>query len=350
VSSVWLIVWVLIGIGVAILGVLATIVVNSMIQARRLRYKPLESEAHRSVVAALVGGAPEADLAIHALKALPERSTVGLILDLAPSVSGSSRSVLVGLGEGLGLVRQARRGLGSRRWPTRLYSARVLTAFAIEDDRTLEMLSDKSAEVRSQAAAWCVVNPTPEAIRTLISKLDDPDGLCRFAVQDSLVRIGLPAVEPMLRAFESSSPEVTDRLLEIAAASGDPRFFGRAIRLTESDDPESRAIAASVLARIGDPNAGTTLEPMLGDTSDRVVVSALSALASIGHWSAAPAVAHLLDHPAWEVRNQAGLTLLALGAPGEIFLLTASTGDGQAAEMASRILALRSLTTEMEPA
>ena len=354
-STVWLIGIVLIGIGVAILGVLGTILTNGMIQARRVRYEPLVAEAQRAVVAALIGGDSEVAVALEALKALPARFTVGLILDLAPSVSGSSQSVLVGLGEGLGLVRRAKRGIASIRWPTRLYSARVLTAFAIEDDRMVLMLSDRSGEVRAQAAAWCVVKPTPDAIQTLVSKLGDPDGLCRFAVQDSLVRIGLPAIEPMVRELGTASGEIVDRILEIAAASGDTRFFAPSLELTRSDSPETRSRAASVLARVGDPSAGPTLESMLSDTSDLVVLSALSALASTSYWSACPAVAHLLDHPSWEVRNQAGLTLLALGAPGEIFLLTASSGGGIAAEMASRILQLRSFEshsfkTEMEMA
>jgi HEAT repeat protein len=341
-STVWLIVIVLIVIGVAIAGVLGTILTNGMIQARRLRYEPLVSEAHRAVVAALIGGEREAAVALEALKALPSSMTLALILDLAPSVSGSSQSALIGLGEGLGLVRRAKRGLASIRWPTRLYSARVLTAFAIEDSRMVLMLSDRSAEVRAQAAAWCVVKPTPEAIETLVNKLNDPDGLCRFAVQDSLVRIGLPAIEPMVRRLDTAPPEIVDRLLEIAAASGDARFFSRSLNLTRSESPGTRARAASVLARIGDPSAGATLESMLFDTSDRVILASLSALASISYWSACPAVAHLLDHPSWEVRNQAGLTLVALGAPGEIFLLTASSGAGLAAEMAERILQLRS--------
>jgi HEAT repeats len=349
-STVWLIGLVLIGIGVAIAGVLGTILANGLIQARRTRYEPLVTEAHGAVVAALVGGDAEEAAALEALKALPEGLTVKLILDLAPSVSGSSQSVLVGLGEGLGLVKSAKRGLRSFRWPTRLYSARVLTAFRIEDDRMVGMLSDRSPEVRAQAAAWCVVNATPAAIDVLISRLDDPDGLCRFAVQDSLVRIGLAAIDPMVHQLQSASGEVVHRLLEIAAASGDARFFASAVVLTQDENPETRARAASVLARIGDPAAGPTLEAMLSDPSDRVVVAALSALASISYWSSAPAVAHLLAHRTWEVRNQAGLTLLALGAPGEIFLLTTAAGEGLAAEMASRILQLRSFETEMETA
>jgi HEAT repeat protein len=189
-----------------------------------------------------------------------------------------------------------------------------------------------------------VVAPNPESIERLIGLLNDPDGLCRFAAQDALIRIGLPASEALIGALDTDDEEVIGRVLEIAAAMGDARFYRPATALTSDPSPTTRALAVAVLARTADPNAGPALVALLDDQSEDVVLAAATGIATLAFWPGATNVEPLLGHPSWELRKQAGLTLLALGAPGAILLRTTAPGDGLAAEMAVQALQLRSIS------
>ena len=57
-------------------------------------------------------------------------------------------------------------------------------------------------------------------------------------------------------------------------ASGDERFYSQALTLSTDASPATRALAASVLACVGNPSAGGDLVALLGDPSDDVVLAA----------------------------------------------------------------------------
>jgi HEAT repeat protein len=349
-SAVGLVVLMLVIIGSAIAAVLIAVVANGLIQARRTHPEPLLRDARHAIVVALSGDPSEAASAFATLNRFSRQCIVDILIELAPSVTGGSRVILISLGENIGLLKTARNGLRSRRWATRLYSARILTAFGVESESVRALLRDRSPEVRAQAAAWVVVNPDPECIKGLIDTLADRDGLCRFAAQDALIRIGLPGVEPLIEALELASVEVADRILTVAGAMGDERFYSSAVRFTHDLFPRTRALAAAVLARIGDPNAGPILVALLDDEADDVVLAAAAGIATLSYWPGAAPVEPLLGHPSWELRKQAALTLLSLGAPGTILLSATAPGAGPAADMACQALELQSLTIHEEAA
>jgi HEAT repeat protein len=349
-SAVGLVVIMLIVFGSAIAAVLVTIVLNGFIQARRTHPEPLIHAARHAIIVALSGDTSEAGEAFASLNRFSRQCIASVLIELAPSVTGASRSVLISLGESLGVLERARAGVCSRRWSTRLYSARILTAFGVESALVCTLLTDRSPEVRAQAAAWAVVKPEPESIAGLIDLLDDRDGLCRFAAQDALIRIGRPAVDSLIKALGQASEEVAVRILTIAGATGDERFYPSAIADIHAAIPRTRALAAAVLARIGDPNAGPLLIALLDDESEDVVLAAAAGLATLSYWPSAVQIEPLLGHSSWEVRKQAALTLLALGAAGTILLSATAPGDGPAAEMASQALQLRCLSIQEDAA
>jgi HEAT repeat protein len=180
----------------------------------------------------------------------------------------------------------------------------------------------------------------------LIGLLGDADGLCRFAAQDALIRVGLPAVEALNAALIDADEIVSQRLLTTAAAIGDERFARSAGELTAAQLPTTRALACAVLARIGDPGAGPMIVPLLADPETEVRLAAAAALARLSYWTAAPDVEPLLRDASWEVRKQASEALLAFGASGLILLRATALGEGLGAEMAVHALQLRSLTLE----
>jgi HEAT repeat protein len=349
-SAVELVTLLLIVIGSAIAVVLGTVVASGIIQARRTHPEALLRDARQAIIAALSGDPSGSEHAFAPLNRFSKQCIVSVLLELAPSVSGESRSVLISLGERLGVLPRARAGLQSHRWALRLYSARVLTAFGVESDVVCSLLSDRSPEVRAQAAAWSVVKPSPSAVSSLIHLLDDDNGLCRFAAQDALIRIGLPGVQALIDALTAANEEVAARILTIAGAMGDERFYASAVAFTVDPAPRTRALAAAVLARIGDPTAGPLLIALLDDEADEVVAAAAAALATLSYWPGAARVEPLLTHTSWDLREQGALTLLALGAPGTILLSATASGNGPAAEMASQALQLRSLSIQEEAA
>jgi HEAT repeat protein len=351
VSTMNLVVVLLVIIGSAIAAVLLTVWISSLVQAHRVRMEPKLDDARRVIVAALSGEPIQTNDAFATLSRLSERSIVGAMLELAPSVSGSSRSVLAAFGGRIGAIDRARTGVHSWRWSTRLYSARVLTAFGVESAPAMYAhLTDRAPEIRAQAAAWCVSVPTPGGIEHLIRLLADPDGQCRFAAQDALIRIGLPATESLITALDDADSETIDRILEIASATGDARYCTKAYALVADPFNVHRALAVAALAGSGDRRAGPTLVALLDESSNEVVLAATRGLAKLAFWSGAAAVEPLLSHPSWQIRRQAAVTLLALGAPGTILLQANAQGDGPAAEMALHSLELHSLSTQEEAA
>jgi plasmid stability protein len=346
-----LVVVLLVTIGSAIVAVLLTVWISSLVQAHRVRMEPTLDEARQVIVAALSGEMLQSNDALATLSRFSERYIVGVMLELAPSVAGSSRSVLAAFGGQIGAIDRARTGVHSRRWSTRLYSARVLTAFGVESTPAMyALLADRAPEVRAQAAAWCVAVPSPGGTERLIRLLADPDGQCRFAAQDALIRIGLPATEALVRALDVADDDTIDRILEIASASGDARYCSKAYALLADPFNVHRAMAVAALAGSGDRSAGPTLVALLDDPSDEVVLAAAAGLAKLAFWSEAAALEPLLSHPSWEIRRQAATTLLAFGAPGTILLQANAPGVGPAADIALHSLQLRSLTTQEEVA
>jgi HEAT repeat protein len=287
---------------------------------------------------------------VRALDSLSAREIGSIVLALAPSVNGESRSILASIAERSGLLGKARDGVHSRRWSTRLSSARLLTAVGSGSDDALVLLRDPVPAVRAQAAAWVAARPSPPAIESVIALLRDSDGLCRFAAQDVLLRIGLPAVEALLGVLDNAEGDLAERSLAVAAALGDERFAAAAMTHTSSESPRLRAAAAAVLAGIGDPAAGPTLGMMLADPEAEVRRAAAAGIAEMAFWPAAAKVEALLDDPIWEVRKQAAVALLALGAPGLLLLRSTAAGESPSAHMAGQALELHSLALRTDAA
>ena len=349
-TAVDLVILALIVIGSMIALVLLVIIANGLIESHRARLEPSLGDVRAAIITAVSGKESPAYEIVGRARGFSKRYIVDVMLDIAPSVNGTSKAILVSLAEEIGIVSRARKGVRSRRWSTRLYSARVLTAFAVDNEDCYLLFSDKSAEVRAQAAAWAVACTNLWTIALLVALLDDDDGLCSFAAQDAFIRIGFRGTDALMHALTTADEQVTRRILEIAVATGDDRFYPQALALSGDPSPQTRALAASVLACAGNPSAGGDLVALLGDPSDEVVLAAAAGLQKLSYWPGAASVEPLLDHEWWELRKQAGLTLLALGAPGEILLRVNSPGDGPAAEMAMQALELRSVTTGREAA
>lgn len=329
-------------LAVLFVGALAFIVAHGVWLLLRRRWRAARLAEGRAVMAGVATAPALEPEAVRRLRALPPTIQSQLLVELTRNLGGSVRERVGVLARELGLLDHARGLTRSRWWWRRLRGLRLLTAFGGDEaEAVLPRFHDRNPAVRAQAAEWAGDHPSPAAVRALLRMLADPATLCRFAVQDSILRVGLPAAEPLAEQLSAYSGHAAAAALEVAAALAQPSFAEPALRLCGDPDPEVRARAAAVVGAVQAPGCAEVLAGLLADPDAGVRAQAAAALGRIGHWPAAPAVGRLLRDPAFPVRRAAGLALRGLGAPG-MLLLGRYRGDGDpfAADMARQVLDL----------
>nr|MBA2348214.1 HEAT repeat domain-containing protein [Solirubrobacterales bacterium] len=248
-----------------------------------------------------------------------------------------------------GLISRAERWCTSRRWWRRLRGVRLLGLLGRGDDVVPRLLHDANPDVRAEAAAWAAGSRSPAVVERLLELLEDPETLCRFAVKDSLLRLGEPVVDPLARRLPILEGVALREALTIAAALAEPRLRDPALALLGHRDPAVRALASDVVGRIGGVAAAERVAELLSDPDPAPRAAAARALGHLGHWRTAAQLTPLLRDPAWDVRRAAGVALRGLGAPGTLLLRRAlADADPFAADMARQLLELPPAVTSEE--
>lgn len=282
----------------------------------------------------------QADLEdVGALARLSPHQQIAVFSELSASLRGKNQQQLGVLATGAGLPDLAERWCASPRWFKRLRGARVYTLLGGGETAMAHLFDDPRPEVRAQAAQWAAEHPSPEVIDRLLTMLTDPHSLCRFTVQDSLLRIGSPAVPGLLRHFCDPSAVPSEEALKIATGIADGRFLRPALTLCRRPDPRLRAQAATLAASIGGAQVTDVLTGLLGDGDPDVRAAAANGLGKLAHWPAAGALSACLRDRSWDVRRGAALALGRCGAPGVLLLRRALLDDDRfARDMARQVL------------
>lgn len=321
---------------------IAALLGSAAVAAARDRRNATRLAPARAALSRVLGGAHAdagADAAARELRSLPMRLRGVAVTELAASLGGADRRALGALGAAAGLARLAARSCRSPFWWKRLRGVRIYTAIGAGADVVPRMFHDRSWRVRDEAIEWAAVSPSPEVITALVAMLGTPELGGRFALRDTLLRLGAPVVPALERQLAASSGVAAVPALEVAAGLPDARFATAAIRLCEDAHPATRARAALLLGSVGGDDAVREVARRLDDAEPEVRASALRALAQLGHWPAAPAAARLLRDRSWAVRREAGLALRAFGSPGRLLLRRAlDDADRFAADMARQVL------------
>jgi hypothetical protein len=331
----------LVALGSVLTLMVATLLVHAVLLTQsNLRNRHLLAMG-RGSLSVLVDGSGEGEMALQRLATLPRRLQIRLLAEVALPLTGAHRERLTETYRRLGMVDWAVRRCRSRFWWRRLQAVRVLTLLRTGGESVRPLVQDPHPLVRAQAIEWWATAPEPEIVATLVEHLGDASRLCRFTVQDTLLRMG-PLVAPaLLRGLEGGAAPGTANALRVAAGLADPRFLEPALRHSASTDARVRARAATLLGAVGGAAAVERLMQLLRDPEPRARVAAATALGEMEHWPGAHAVAPLLRDPAWEVRRAAGLSLRAMGSPGELFLRRIRTDpDPDIAGMAKQVLDL----------
>ena len=282
------------------------------------------------------------------LRALTRGQQIRLFSQIIPNLKGSRRNALTRLAGDIGLTDWAESLCKSRLWWRRLRGIRLLTLLGGGEDVVPGFLKDLHPAVRCQAVEWATDHPTTPVIATLLKMLHNQRDPARFSIQDSLLRMGYPATEPLREALISATGSNLVGVLEVAIGLASPQFLAPALGLCSNQEPIVRTLAAKLLGGLGGGEAAEVLTVLLSDQDPQVRQAAAAALGNLGHWPAATAVAGLLRDPVWAVRREAGLALGSFGAPGHL-ILRRSLGDewAPAAEMAKQVL---DIPNQAEPA
>lgn len=308
--------------------------------ARRHIQGPRLVGATRAIVAAAEGRAPD-QAALAELARLPRAAQIFAFGQLGDNLLGAQKRGLCRIAVQAGLVAQAETWCTARRWGQRLRGARLLTLLGAGDHVVPHLLDDPRPEVRAQAAQWAGSHPEAASIDRLMTMLGDPETLCRFTVKDALLRVGRPAIEPLLRHLNEVDGDPAAEVLELAAGIADSRFLRPALALCRASHIPTRARAATLTGAIGGPQATAVLTELLHDDAPAVRSAAAGALGRLRHWPAAGALADCLRDPIWNVRMAAALALRGLGAAGVLVLRKAMTDDDPSArDMARQVLEL----------
>jgi HEAT repeat protein len=330
-------------VGEALFAVLLITVLvgrGAWLSARRRIQGPRLARAARTVAAAAQGQAPD-QAAVADLARLPRAAQILTFGQLGDNLVGSQKQRLCRIADQAGLIEKAEAWCTARRWGQRLRGARLLTVLDGGHAVVPLLLDDSRPEVRAQAAQWAGAHPEAASIDRLLTMLGDPETLCRFTVQDALLRVGRPAIEPLLRHLTEVEGDPAAEALELAAGIADSRFLPPALTHCHAAHPQTRSKAATLAGAIGGSQATAVLTELLGDDAPEVRASSAKALGILRHWPAAGALAGCLRDPAWKVRNAAAVALRALGASGVLVLRRAMTdSDPFARDMACQVLEL----------
>ena len=272
---------------------------------------------------------------------LPLREHLEILCALRPSIAGAGRDRVLVMAIASGLMRRGERMCASRLWQRRLRGVRLLTLLGCGETCVPPLLNDRRPLVRSQAVVWAADHTDPALVGRLVELLGHPEIVAPFTVRDALQRIGRPAVGPLIEHLRQATGPAAQEPLRVADDLADPRMLGAALRLSDDDEPGSRAGAARLLGALGGAEAVETLGRMLEDPEETVRTGAAQGLGRSGHWAAGPALAGRLCDPAWEVRRAAALALRSFGSPGVLLLRRAlRDSDSHARDMARQTLDL----------
>ena len=322
--------------------VLVLLTAASRRSLRRRRLAPRIAKGRAAVREYLAGHEVRA-AELAELRGLPTAIRIRLLAEPATALSGEGRGRLTALADDLGLVSRAERRCASRRWWVRLRAVRLLTMVGGGERSVPALLRDPDREIRAAAATWCADHPDPQSIAGLLDLLRDGEPLVRFMAKNALLRMGAIAVGPLAARLSDLDGPALEGALEVAIGLAEARLAPPALALVTDESARVRSLAATLVAGVGGASAVAALAVLLDDSAPIVRAAALEGLGKLSHWPTGPAIAGALRDPAWEVRRQAALALLALGAPGLVLLRRALTDeDRYARDIARQVLDLPS--------
>ena len=176
-----------------------------------------------------------------------------------------------------------------------------------------EQIHHPDSNVRSQAALHLGRLDDARGLDALLDALiTEPDLLVREDITWALVRIGVPAVPPLLALLGDTNPSTRHNAAHALGKVGDALGVDSLIQTLDDADPNVVQKAAFALGQIGDARAVTALVGLLGNDHRDVQAAVNSVLEGFGAAALEP-LAGALASPRWQVREQAADILGMIG-------------------------------------
>jgi len=260
-----------------------------------------------------------------------------ILLEAASFTKGEARARITAACESLGSVREAIRGLRSRRWWKRADAAEKLGLMRSNAavGPLVQLMNDQEPEVRIRAARALGLIRGSTSIRPLVRALGDPSRWSAIRVAEILINVGAEAVDELLIAFDALPHNARISALDVLGRIRSLRAVGLLKHCLDDAHPDIRARAAHSLGLIGDPATAADLVRALRDTEWPVRAMAAKALGRLGNPEAIGPLREAMKDRQWWVRANSGEALRNLGPPGrEALTETLSSDDPYARHMA----------------
>ncbi|MBN1824150.1 MAG: HEAT repeat domain-containing protein [Endomicrobiales bacterium] len=222
-------------------------------------------------------------------------------------------------------------------------SYRLLTEIADPEYLQLfiESLKDENPYVRVLGTNVLLKIKVPEGFSPLIEALGDKDPDVRNGASKALFSIGRPAVAPLINALRHKNPTVRLNAVKLLGDLGDERAIEFLANSFEDREQKIYLESAVSLVKIGKP-AVEPLVKLLGDNRILTRIIAKRALAIIGEISVGPLKESAKD-PNPVVRQMAIETLGEIGDARAIPVVEAALNDSERTVRKSAVKALRNL-------
>ncbi|MEM8615126.1 MAG: HEAT repeat domain-containing protein [Cyanobacteria bacterium P01_H01_bin.105] len=186
---------------------------------------------------------------------------------------------------------------------------------------TKALSSHENPVVRRACAKSLTLIGDPSAIPVLLHAiLNDEDTVVKGSSVGALARTGEAAVPELIKILEGNDPNITESMKGHAAWA--LAFIGAEAKdlLYQALETDNVAVRAAVVAAIAkvtqeDPNDNNfaILINALTDDAEIVRSEAAAVLGNLAHKPAVPTLLQLLEHPVWETRKSAVLSLMKIG-------------------------------------
>lgn len=177
-----------------------------------------------------------------------------------------------------------------------------------------EALRSGDKKIRYVIAAALGESGDQRVIKVLIESLADPDWTIRKSATMALAEIGDNAVDMMLEYLRGPNDEIRDGCLRALVRAGDrglKRLFDEIIKMDDNQRFLIRRSIVKIGARVVEP-----LMRLFKLSNPEIVSFAASALGEIGNPRAVPVLITGLSSPDWNVRRSCAYALTEIGERG----------------------------------
>ncbi len=191
----------------------------------------------------------------------------------------------------------------------------------IGDERAVQGLSRllESRNYRVADAALYALGKigTQESLSEITKILDHPTRWTQDRIAAAVEAVGKPAMQLLIRNLEEGTPQTRTLAAEILAKVGGEEALPALYAALHDPHTDVRARAAAALGRLHDADSVLPLLGALEDTRWEVRSQAARALGDIEDPAALPHLANALRDPEWWVRTNAEEAMRHMGEAGE---------------------------------